>query len=134
METRVGAMDVAENGVMMHPHDEDSEEASHQSEIAGPELQQGFAERGGCCTGRGDGRDFEFENEQGDGNGEDTVAEGFEAAGFFFALGIDLRLHGKSAQSWITGYQRRGGNRSDRERSCRVAGLFGLGNLKVAAT
>lgn len=43
MKTRVGAMHIAKNGVVMHPHDEDSEETGDQREIAGPELQQGFA-------------------------------------------------------------------------------------------
>src|ERR1700757_1702585 len=98
-------MDVAENRVVMHPHDEDGEEAGDEGEIAGPELQQRFAQRGeGCAAGR-DWGNFQFEDQEGDGNGEDAVAEGFEAAGFFFALGVELRLHGEGTQNWISDYQ-----------------------------
>jgi len=90
VQARIGAVDVAEDGVMMHPHDEDGEETGDKSEIAGPELEEGLAQRGGCCAVGGNSGDFEFEDEEGDGDGEDAVAEGFEAAGFFFALGFGL--------------------------------------------
>jgi hypothetical protein len=98
VEARIGAMDIAEDGVVMHPHDEDGEEAGDESEITGPELQEGFAQGGGGCAGRRDGGDFEFEDEEGDGDGEDAVAEGFEAAGLFFALGVGLWLHGEQVR------------------------------------
>jgi hypothetical protein len=42
-------------------------------------LQQRFAERGGGCACRRDRGDFEFEDQQSDGDGEDAVTEGFEA-------------------------------------------------------
>ena len=87
----------------MYPHDENGEEAGDQSEIAGPEVQQRFAQGGGVCSIGRDGRNFQLENQKGDGNGEDAVAEGFEAAGFFFALGVGLWLHGEAIRNWLQG-------------------------------
>ena len=58
MQARIGAVDIAENRVVMHPHDEDGEEARDQGEIAGPELQERFAERGGGCAAGRDRRNF----------------------------------------------------------------------------
>src|SRR5260370_41352153 len=52
VQARIGAVNVTENGVVMHPHDEDSEEAGDQGEIAGPQLKEGFAEGGGGWRGR----------------------------------------------------------------------------------
>jgi hypothetical protein len=95
VQARIGAVDIAENSVVMHPHDEDGEEAGDQREVAGPKLQERFSERGGGGAGERDWWNFQFEDQKGDGDGEDPVAEGFEAASFFFALGCDLRLHGE---------------------------------------
>ena len=42
MEAGIGTVNVAENRVVMHPHDEDGEEAGDQGEVTGPELQKRF--------------------------------------------------------------------------------------------
>ena len=89
----------------MHPHDEDGEEAGNEGEVTGPELEQSFPEGGRSRAGWWNCGDFQFEDQKSDGDSEDAVAEGFEAAGFFFALGFGLRLHREMAQNWVTEYQ-----------------------------
>jgi hypothetical protein len=64
---------------MVHPHDEDGDEARPQREKRGPLLSQTFEQRKPI-----DGRIMEIENEQRDGEREDAVAEGLHPRGFAF--------------------------------------------------
>ena len=61
---------------MVNPDYADGQEADHVGSVGGPPLEQRLRK-----TSRLDVRDFQFEDEEGRSDGEDTVAEGFGAVG-----------------------------------------------------
>jgi len=83
MEEDVGAGDVADEGVVVNPHDEDGEETGDEADVVGPLVEKGFEELG-VGGGFAEFGGFEVEDEKSDGDGEDAVGEGFEAGSFFF--------------------------------------------------
>jgi hypothetical protein len=73
---------VLEEAVVVDPHDEDGAEAQEKGDGGWPEMQQRVNElAAGVGIVVGDEGDVDFEDQQGDGNGKDTIAEGFDASG-----------------------------------------------------
>ena len=65
--------------MMVHPHYQYHREAGDEGEESGPLTQQALEQVG--ATGN---RVSEIEDEEGDGEGEDTVAERFQPSGLPF--------------------------------------------------
>jgi len=63
--------------VVVDPDDADGDEAESEAEERGPLVAEGAGKR----FAAGEMRYSDFEDEQGDGDGEDAVAEGLEAYG-----------------------------------------------------
>ena len=92
---RTDFMNVFDDSVMVHPHDEDGEEAGDKTQIGRPLLKQGTGESPFCRVGF-DVRDLEIESEKSDGDGENAVGERFEArCAFAFVVSLLRGLHGR---------------------------------------
>lgn len=72
----VGAAHVAEQPMVVDPHDADENEAEQKAAVGRPLGSESLPE--GCRGGWG----LEFEHQQRGCDGEDAVGEGFNAAGF----------------------------------------------------
>jgi len=73
----VRSSDQREEAMMIHPHHADVEEAGQKREIRRPLVRQGDAQTSSDELVR----DFDLQDQQRDGNGEDAVAERLDAAG-----------------------------------------------------
>jgi hypothetical protein len=74
----VGAPDMGEQAVVVDPHDADKGEADDESDVRGP-LSEELGRKVVLRRGH-----FDFQNQQGDGNRENPVREGFDPGGLLF--------------------------------------------------
>ena len=78
----VGTDEHTEKSGVVGPVDADGDKAENVGAVLGPEMAEGVAQ--GLLSG--EHRDTDLDNQQRDGDGEDAIAEGFEALGAFVVL------------------------------------------------